>query len=524
MPSIRELPPLLVRADANAAQGTGHVMRSLALAQAWQDRGGTATFVGAIPQPLCKRIEAGGFGCRQITVPCPDTSDLHSTLSVLGDVSKGIEEPPWVVLDGYHFDPIYHGMLRAAGARLIVIDDTAHLPYYDADFILNHGINAERLSYGCAPDAMLLLGTRYALLRSEFGRWQGARRSAPQIARKVLVTLGGGDGANATLKVIQALERLCVTDLEARIVVGPLNPHREELERAIEPLASRVHLETSVTDVSALMAWADIAVTAGGTTSWELAFMSVPAALLLLADNQVCVAQGLEDFGLAHVLGWGTEVSSGEIADALQELMHDRRRRGEMAQMGNIVVDGNGAERVVECMLHEAGEGNDYSIRLARGNDAFLLWLWASDPETRTNSFSPQPIAWGTHEQWYTRHLRSPDSRIWILEYRQVPVGQIRYDRIDAETAQISFSVAPRFRGRGMGTRLLDSTVGLAGRELRVQRVQGIAFIDNVASRQAFLRAKFRAIEEKVITGRACLVFRRSCILELIEEVDVAVD
>ena len=103
-------------------------------------------------------------------------------------------------------------------------------------------------------------------------------------------------------------------------------------------------------------------------------------------------------------------------------------------------------------------------------------------------------------------------------------MGQIRYDRIDAETAQISFSVAPRFRGKGMGTRLLDSTVGLAGRELRVQHVQGIAFIDNVASRQAFLKARFRAIEEKVITGRACFVFRRSCILEFTEEVGVAVD
>ena len=191
--------------------------------------------------------------------------------------------------------------------------------------------------------------------------------------------------------------------------------------------------------------------------------------------------------------------------------------------MGNIVVDGKGAERVVECMLHEPKDADDYRIRLARGDDAFLLWLWANDPETRKNSFNPQPIAWATHEEWYIRHLSSPDSRIWILECRRVPVGQIRYDRIDAETAQISFSVTPRFRGKGMGTRLLNLTVDLAGHELRIQRVQGITFIDNGASRRAFLRAKFAPVEEKTIAGRACLVFRRPSV-ELVEEVGIAVD
>jgi UDP-2,4-diacetamido-2,4,6-trideoxy-beta-L-altropyranose hydrolase len=520
----RDLPLLLVRADADATRGAGHVMRCLALAQAWQEHGGRVTFIGGIPQPLVERIRAAGFDCRQITERHPEPGDLQLTLSVLDDVDREIEAPPWVLLDGYHFDPTYQGMLRAVGARLIVIDDTAHCSYYDADLILNHAINAERLSYDCAPDAMLLLGTRYALLRSEFGRWRQMSRSTPQIARKVLVTLGGGDGANVTLKVIQALGQLCVPDWEARIVVGPLNPHLEELKRAVKPLSLSARLETDVTDPSALMAWADIAVAAAGTTSWELAFMSVPTVLLILADNQAGVAQGLEDFEVAHVVGVGAKVSSVEIANALQALMHDRPRREEMARMGNIVVDGRGADRVVECMLHEPNDAGDYRIRLAQADDGFLLWLWANDPVIRKNSFAPQPIAWWTHEQWYARTLRSPASRIWILEYRHVPVGQIRYDRLDAETAQISFSVGARFRGRGMGTRLLNATVDLAGRELAVDCVQGITFADNEASRRAFSRANFRVIEERVTAGRACLVFRRPCVVELVEAAGVAVD
>ena len=166
IPLKRDVPPLLVRADADAARGAGHVMRCLALAQEWQKRGGRVTFIGEIPQPLIERIKSAGFGCRQITAHHPEPSDLYSTLSVLDDVDREIEAAPWVLLDGYNFDPTYQGMLRAAGARVIVVDDTANCPYYDADLILNHAINAERLGYNCAPDAMLLLGTRYALLRS----------------------------------------------------------------------------------------------------------------------------------------------------------------------------------------------------------------------------------------------------------------------------------------------------------------------------------------------------------------------
>jgi UDP-2,4-diacetamido-2,4,6-trideoxy-beta-L-altropyranose hydrolase len=524
MPSIRELPPLLVRADASEATGMGHVMRCMALAQAWQDRGGPVTFLGAIPQSLGARIEVAGFDYRHISAPCPDPSDLHSILSLLDDVNKEIKRSPWVVLDGYHFDPTYHAMLRAAGGRLILIDDTAHFPYYDADLILNHAIDAERMNYRCAPNAMLLAGTRYALLRSEFGRWQGRRRSTPQIARKILVTLGGSDGANVTLKVIEALGQLCVPDWEAKIVVGPLNSHLGELEHAVQSLSSRIRLETDVTEPSALMAWADIAVAAAGTTSWELAFMSVPTAFLVLADNQVGVARGLEDLEVAHIVGVGTKVSSVEIANALQALMHDRPRREEMARMGNIVVDGRGAERVVECMLYEPNDADEYNVRLAREDDGFLLWLWANDPETRKNSFAPQPIAWWTHEQWYTRILRSPDCRIWILEYRHVPVGQIRYERVNAETAQISFSVGARFRGKGRGTRLLDLTVGLAGRELGVDCAQAVTFADNDASRRAFLRANFRMIEERTTAGRACLVFRRPCFVKLGDEAGIAGD
>jgi hypothetical protein len=86
-------------------------------------------------------------------------------------------------------------------------------------------------------------------------------------------------------------------------------------------------------------------------------------------------------------------------------------------------------------MLRGASE-EALRLRAAREKDALLLWQSANDAVPRRNSFAPEPISWALHEAWYGERIASPDTRFWILECRHVPVGQIRYDRTDAHTAQ----------------------------------------------------------------------------------------
>jgi UDP-2,4-diacetamido-2,4,6-trideoxy-beta-L-altropyranose hydrolase len=444
-------------------------------------------------------------------MPHPDTSDLRSSCSALEKASHDSTELPWVVLDGYHFDTAYQSLLRSAGCRLMVIDDTAHLPRYDADIILNHGLAAQQIAYNCAPDTLLLLGTRFALLRTEFQRWHSVVKPCPEIARKIIVIPGGSDAENATLKISEALKQISTPDLEIRIVVGPLNPHFVELQRAMAPGSSRVSLETSVTDIASLMAWADLALATGGTTSWELAFMKVPALIFILAENQTAAAKASDEFGTARYLGRPGNLNREELASAISNLMHDKEARQRMNKMGEVLVDGRGVERVSKVMLRGASE-EALRLRAASQEDVLLLWQWANDPVTRRNSFVPEPISWTVHKPWYAEKIASPDTRFWILEYLHVPVGQIRYHRTDVHTARINFSVAPAYRGRSFGTQLLRLTPDLAGQELGVRAVEGITFVENRASNHAFLKAGFEVIEEKSIAGHACFVFRRSCL------------
>ena len=508
---------LLVRADAGPQIGTGHLMRSLALARAWQSAGGQVTFVTCCDvEPLRERIRASGARLASLSHPHPDPADLAVTLALLAD-TKSQDAPPaptWVALDGYQFDSAYQQAIRHAGARLLVIDDVAHLGQYHADVLLNQNPGAQRLDYPCDPDTVLLLGCHYALLRPEFQRWSSFQRVTPKRVRRLLVTLGGADPHNLTGTVVAALSRLDLPQLEAKVLVGSANPHLETLRRQVRhhPEGTRPHIEmrTDVSDVSELMAWADLAVSAAGSTCWELAFMQLPAVLLVLADNQEPVARQVSAAGAATNLGRAERLTAEAIAEALWKLCRNQRRRASQSQAGRRLVDGRGAQRVVAVI--EALEGSlpvdQVKLRPATAEDAVPLWRLANDPAVRQAAIaSADPIPLQSHLRWYKRRLASPGSCLWVLDFHGLVLGQVRYDQTDARTAEIAISVAPAFRQRGLATRLLEMTCPRACQRLGARRLRAIIRQENLLSARAFAKAGFTKIDSCWLQDHPCHVF-----------------
>jgi UDP-2,4-diacetamido-2,4,6-trideoxy-beta-L-altropyranose hydrolase len=327
---------LLIRADADTAMGTGHVMRCLALAAQWP---GNVTFAGIVESHVRERVVRAGHRFAPIPAAHPNPADLQSTLSLAEELSAA-----WIVLDGYHFDPDYHQAVRDAGYRLLVIDDNAHRPHYHADLLLNQNIYASELDYQVDDDTVLVLGTRYALLRPEFVERGPSPLRAD--AHHVLVTLGGGDPDNVTLTVLEGIRLLEDPGLRVRVVVGMANPNRESLVTLAET-DGRIELLENVQDMPGLMAWTDAAISAGGSTNWELCYMGVPNVIVILADNQEPIAQGLAAAGASVNLGWHTAVTPRQIADALSRLLGSADRRQAIRQQQQQLVDGLGAVRVV---------------------------------------------------------------------------------------------------------------------------------------------------------------------------------
>ncbi len=361
-------PQLLFRSDASQQIGLGHIMRCTALAQAWREHGGHVTFLSHCESDgIRQRIQDNGFEFVAVAQPHPDPSDLEQTLSVLSE--NTIEAKPanetnpsnltketgetsksWVVLDGYHFTPDYQEALRKAGFRLLVIDDIAHQSIYHAEILLNQNIEAEHLEYKTDPDTVYLLGTKYALLRKEFLRWRGWEREISRKPRKILVTMGGADPNNVTLSVLKALKQVGLKDLAVKVVVGPANLNLQSLQGELTTASYPVELLNWVKNMPSLMAWADIGVSAAGSTCWELAFMGLPSLIIVLAENQHGIASGLEKAGAVLNCGWFQELTVERFVQSLLLLIGDEIDRSAMCARGGDLVDGMGAERIVGKM------------------------------------------------------------------------------------------------------------------------------------------------------------------------------
>jgi UDP-2,4-diacetamido-2,4,6-trideoxy-beta-L-altropyranose hydrolase len=255
-----------------------------------------------------------------------------------------------VLLDGYQFDPKYQNQVKKTGHRLLVIDDTAHFSHYYADIVLNQGLGIDRLKYFHEPSTRLLLGSQYALLRSEFLIWRGWKREIPDVASKVLVTLGGSDRQNATLQVIKALKVVNRSDLQVKIVVGPSNPNIEILQDALYNSPCAMSILSSVSDMSKLMGWADLAITAAGSTCLELSFMQLPFAAIILAENQKYISEGVARAGIAISCGWYHELDTSSLASRINKLIEDRKSRSRMSKKASKIVDGFGADRAISAM------------------------------------------------------------------------------------------------------------------------------------------------------------------------------
>ncbi len=343
---------LAIRADSDTRKGVGHVMRMLALAQSWKSRVGRVTFITSCESvSILARVQAEGLSLKQIKRLCPDEDDLRTTLEILktiGEEERGKKSNIWMVTDGYHFDEEFHSGIRANGYRLMVMDDFAHLRHYHADVLLNQNIGAEQLTYQCERETKRLLGTSYTLLRPEFGQWREWRRVARARASKVLVTLGGSDPDGIMFNVIEALQDKRLKNIAATIIIGPANPNLRSLQETAKRSEKKIQLLTSVDkEMPQLMAEADVAISAGGSTCWELAFMGLPSITLVLAENQRRIAEGLAAVGVFVNFGEATNVSPGSLAERLEELLSDSEKRQQMSDQGRCLIDGKGAERVV---------------------------------------------------------------------------------------------------------------------------------------------------------------------------------
>ena len=473
---------LVIRADAGREIGTGHVMRSLALAQAWQKHGGEIVFVLSCDlPPLSERLEREGMKTLRLRSTAGTPGDAEETARIARE--RGAD---WVVVDGYQFGAEYQKTIRDAGRSLLFIDDYGHAGHYYADIVLNQNLYADMSLYRhYEPYTRFLLGADYVLLRSEFLDRAPRGRTVPEAARKILVTLGGSDPDNLTLAVINALKTPDLSTTEAKVVVGGANPHYGLLREAVEDLP-RVTLISDAGTMPELMAWADAAISAGGSTCWELLFMGVPSLVIPIAKNQEPVVKKLASLKIARAVSTTVVTDPGALAKIIARFLRSRKVRSGFSRRMARYIDGKGASRVVGAM-----RGPRITLRKAALSDCRQVWSWINDPLVRSVSFSPEPIPLGRHRAWFSSALSDPGLVYYIaLDNHARPVGQARFQSGSGDVV-ISVLVAPEYRGRSLGPALIRDATEQFFRETGAAMVKAFIKTGNEVSRKAFTSAGY---------------------------------
>ena len=495
---------VVFRADVSVTIGTGHVMRCLTLADALRARGAECRFVTrALPGHLGAVIEDRGFDVALLPAPdgpAPTGPPDHagwagvSWEQDLAETRNAMAAADWLIVDHYAFDARWQRGLADRAARIMVIDDLADRPHA-ASVLLDQNLGRAATDYDrLVPEACRrLIGPEHALLRPEFAALRAtalARRKGAGLAH-LMISMGGMDVADATSTVLRALAGADLPpDLRISVVMGS---HAPALAH-VRDLATRIPWPTEVLvdvkDMASLMADADLAIGAGGGTTWERCCLGLPGIIVETAANQAGGVAAMEKAGAALGTGPLSDPAFGNRLVAA--LGQAQRTRDDLSSRAAGICDGQGASRVAEVLATTR-----LSVRLARPDDAENIWRWRNDGAASAFYLNPNPTPLADHLVWFENALNSPERDMLVIELFGTPVAHVRLDQIEGspDKANVSIYLNPDFRGRNLASQVLGAAVSSTfAQSVGCFRAQ--VHVDNIPSLRAFQRAGFCLTEQ----------------------------
>lgn len=475
---------VLFRADSSLEIGSGHVQRCLALAAVLSAKGASSTFVARdLSGNANALIRAAGHSI--ITLP-PRATDPETDAAETGHAIAGLGQVDLVVVDHYALDRRWEDAFKPFAQRCAVIDDLANRPHRcDALIDVTQGLDRAALYDPLVPaDAILLLGPRYAILRPEFGSLRAAMRPRSGAVDRVLISFGAIDADNHSEVAWRAV-RAVAKEAEIDIVLGGNAPHLQRITEAIRS-DTRTHLHIDTPAMAKLMVVADLAVGAGGTTTWERACLGVPTIVTAIADNQRDNAQALAETGAALSVSTGDGYAE-RLMDAVSSLKADPRQLASMSRAAGELVDSKGAERLATILLRPR-----VTMRAASASDCESIWRWRNADFVLQGSKTSDPVSWPAHREWFEAALNDPNRHVLIGEADGEPVGVLRFDVLEDE-ATASVYLTAQGRGRGIGPELLiQGQIWLRSNAPHVVRIKAEIRSTNDASIEAFKAARYR--------------------------------
>ena len=488
------MPPLaIIRADASKRIGGGHVMRCLALGFELVKKGWMCAFASrrdtfeTVPVSLNSGIEFYSF----------QGPENEEGLELRRQWPAGCE---LLIVDHYHRDEAFESSCRGWAERIMVVDDLSNR-YHDCDILLDQTFGRRQKDYVdfVPAQCQLLLGPQFALLRPHFAelRTQALnRREKIESVETIFISFGMIDNHNGCLASLIALKQSGYHG-KAHVMIGSAAPHLGELERSISEWPFTVLLHVDKKAPATLMAEADLAIGAGGSTTWERCCLGLPSVVWVAAENQQKVAAALAMEGALFSVQGNIESQISTMVELISSLVSDHALRLGISRKAAMVCDGYGALRclLAICPEEQTADGRKIKIRPGLDSDTDLIFGWQSDPRIRLFFRNPRTPTRDEHKRWMQHTLSSPDRHLFLIEYNDLPVGVLRLDKYaDPRTYEVSISISNSYQGCGIGKAALRFTQkALVGWSFRAE-----VHPDNIASRILFSSAGYREEQENI--------------------------
>lgn len=353
---------IIFRVDASILIGTGHVMRCLTLADHLSSLGHKCIFIcrahkghlGALI--LSKGHQLHLLVNKKKAVHDEVSSDLNTHSHWLGvhwsidsiqsvEIAKDIS-PDWLIVDHYALDYSWEQEVGPFSKKLLIIDDLADR-YHDCDILLDQTFGRQTIDYSDKlPDrCKILCGAEYALLRNEFSELREAsfQRRERQMLSNILINLGGIDKDNFTSRILESLRRCVLPELcSLTVVMGTKSPWISSVKAVASSMQREVKVMVGVEKMAELMCEADLAIGASGSSAWERCCVGLPTIQLVIAENQLFVAESLARAGAVKLVN-----SLDQLPDLILTAPDWMR---SISNKCRLVTDGNGLKRVTDSL------------------------------------------------------------------------------------------------------------------------------------------------------------------------------
>lgn len=354
---------ILFRADGNEKIGTGHIMRCLSIADAFNHLGEETAFVIA-DDSLKLLIEDRGYKAIVLNSDYQDMMCESERITMI--IEK--EKPQVIIIDSYFVTAQYMNHLRKY-TKTVYIDDIAAFPY-PVDVLINYnayGLNTDynALYHNKMKKPTMFLGPAYTPLRTMFVNLD--KKQQPKNVQNVLISTGGSDSLHIALNLIIYILKLKNIRYRFHFLLGAMNKDKNEIHSLIRK-QSNIIIHENVKDMKSLISDMDLVVSAAGSTLYEICACGVPLITYVLADNQISGANAFSDMGLALNLGdlrkekvYSKEHNIEDALDAhsvkkiiraIDELANDYSIRCKMGTKMQKMIDGLGVNRIVLELSH----------------------------------------------------------------------------------------------------------------------------------------------------------------------------